>query len=68
VVVAAPVGGVSLVGQVVDELFVELHYGDKSTAKFGAIWSPVRNRAPREDATALLHRLRANGIYAHAWP
>eukprot|EP00897_Mesotaenium_endlicherianum_P002054 jgi/Mesen1/1877/ME000143S00925 len=53
-------------GELVDELFVEIHYKHESMFEYGWPWTSSNHT--REEATSLLHNLRANGIYAHAWP
>lgn len=48
---------------IVDELFVEIHYEDKSQAAWPTSKGPSRAAALR-----LLNDLRAKGFYAHYWP
>ena len=49
--------------RIVDELFVEVHYGHATMAGFR--WN---YRKTREEANQLLQRLRERGYYVHAWP
>lgn len=48
---------------IVDELFMEIHYGDKSMEMHGWRWNETR-----EEANRVLQRLRDKGFYTHAWP
>lgn len=50
---------------IVDELFVEIHYSDFSMGGFG--WFQFKDHT-REQAVHLLAGLRAKGFFAHAWP
>eukprot|EP00270_Netrium_digitus_P004180 TRINITY_DN1509_c0_g1_i1.p1 TRINITY_DN1509_c0_g1~~TRINITY_DN1509_c0_g1_i1.p1 ORF type:complete len:247 (-),score=39.88 TRINITY_DN1509_c0_g1_i1:182-922(-) len=55
-----------LISELVDELFVEVHYHDASMAAFN--WSKERYPQTRGEATSLLQQLRSHGFYAHSWP
>lgn len=50
---------------IVDELFVEIHYDEKSMWDFH--WARFAPRT-RKEAKLLLAKLRWKGIYAHFWP
>lgn len=51
--------------EIIDELFIELHYAHPSMSAFG--WNSFAS-ITREDAKNLLADLRWRGFYAHAWP
>lgn len=50
--------------QIVDELFVEMHY-EHASLKGVYNW---KSNHTREDAHALLEQLRYKGFFVHAWP
>ncbi|GJP29752.1 hypothetical protein CLOM_g19570 [Closterium sp. NIES-68] len=58
--------GVPGLEQIIDELFVEVHYHHETMLDFH--WYTTRFNATREEAAQLFNRLRAKGFYAHAWP
>jgi len=51
--------------EIIDELFVEIHYSDPSMNNFG--WYNFGEHT-REDATHLLAGLRSKGYFVHPWP
>lgn len=53
---------------IVDELFVEIHYGDESMAAFWGGPGGQFGAHTRWDALRLLAGLRAKGFFVHAWP
>jgi len=54
-----------VMAQVVDELFVEVHYCDPSMVEFG--WCEISNHT-RDEATRLLTDLRRSKFIVHFWP
>eukprot|EP00475_Leptophrys_vorax_P013818 TRINITY_DN20181_c0_g1_i1.p1 TRINITY_DN20181_c0_g1~~TRINITY_DN20181_c0_g1_i1.p1 ORF type:complete len:201 (+),score=15.03 TRINITY_DN20181_c0_g1_i1:26-604(+) len=52
--------------RIIDELFVEVHYGHPSMFVFG--WLPGKFSHTRIQAAQLFNRLRHAGFYAHPWP
>jgi len=50
--------------QIVDELFVEVHYHHRSMLDYG--WGHFSRT--REEATQLMASLRAKGFFVHPWP
>eukprot|EP00850_Spirogloea_muscicola_P022652 SM000305S11810 [mRNA] locus=s305:7817:10282:- [translate_table: standard] len=55
-----------IMADVIDELFVEVHYAEQSMANFG--WGRPTFKHTREEAVDLIHSLRQKGFYAHVWP
>mmetsp|Transcript_26247 Transcript_26247/g.42983 ORF Transcript_26247/g.42983 Transcript_26247/m.42983 type:complete len:286 (+) Transcript_26247:84-941(+) len=51
----------------IDELFVEVHYGDSPTLNRCCGWSRFAPKTRRE-ATQLFNDFRKRGVFAHAWP
>jgi len=49
--------------RIVDELFIEVHYGHPSMRTFG--WTYKQSR---DEADQVLLRLRKKSYYVHAWP
>ncbi|GJP32140.1 hypothetical protein CLOM_g16717 [Closterium sp. NIES-68] len=52
--------------QIVDELFVEIHYHHESMYDFK--WNATRFSATRDEAAQMFNWLRTKGFYVHAWP
>lgn len=50
--------------QIVDELFVEIHYRHPSMLDYG--WGQFTHTW--EEAAQLMAELRAKGFFVHAWP
>jgi len=53
------------IAQLVDELFVEIHYKHPDLSSYG--WDVFSSHS-QEDAVALLRHWRSLGVYAHYWP
>ncbi|CAI5469209.1 unnamed protein product, partial [Closterium sp. Yama58-4] len=52
--------------QVIDEIFVEVHYNHPSMHFF--TWTPRNFPHSRQQAGQLLNAMRSAGYYVHAWP
>eukprot|EP00475_Leptophrys_vorax_P006721 TRINITY_DN14193_c1_g1_i1.p1 TRINITY_DN14193_c1_g1~~TRINITY_DN14193_c1_g1_i1.p1 ORF type:complete len:154 (-),score=12.77 TRINITY_DN14193_c1_g1_i1:292-705(-) len=51
---------------IVDELFVEVHYHHATMDAFH--WYPHRFNQTRDEAAQMLNTMRRAGFYAHMWP